>query len=116
MFRRKRMKSATRIGPTDPTIRKLSEYLCFAVYSANLAFGKTCKPLFDELGLAYTQYITVIALWKDGNQAVNGLGEKLFRESNTLTSILKKLETMGYLWRQRGPADERKIRVAFSIP
>jgi hypothetical protein len=95
-------KSASpRISPEDPDILKLSDYLCFAVYSANLAFGKAYKPILDKLGLTYTQYITVIALWENDNQTVSGLGEKLFLESNTLTPILKKLEAMGYLRRQR---------------
>ena len=45
------------------------------------------------------------------DQTVSGLGEKLFLESNTLTPILKKLETMGYLTRRRAPEDERQVRV-----
>ena len=109
------MKTANaRISPEDPDILKLSEYLCFAVYSANLAFGKAYKPLLEKLGLTYTQYITIIALWEDDNQTVSGLGEKLFLESNTLTPILKKLEAMGYLRRQRDPEDERQVRVALT--
>jgi DNA-binding MarR family transcriptional regulator len=108
-------KSASpRISPEDPDILKLSDYLCFAVYSANLAFGKAYKPILDKLGLTYTQYITVIALWENDNQTVSGLGEKLFLESNTLTPILKKLEAMGYLRRQRDPEDERQVRIALT--
>lgn len=94
--------------------RKLADFLCFAVYSANLAFGKAYKPFLDELGLTYTQYITVIALWEEDNQTVSGLGEKLFLESNTLTPILKKLESSGYLRRQRDPEDERQVRVSLT--
>ncbi|EIN03200.1 MarR family protein [Burkholderia sp. YR290] len=89
----------------------LSDYLCFAVYSANLAFGKAYKPILNELGITYTQYITVVALWETDNQTVGGLGERLFLESNTLTPILKKLERMGYLERQRDPEDERQVRI-----
>src|ERR1700758_4072727 len=93
---------------------KLSDFLCFAVYSANLAFGKAYKPILEELGLTYTQYITIIALWEEDNQTVSGLGEKLFLESNTLTPILKKLEGMGYLRRQRDPTDERQVLVSLT--
>jgi DNA-binding MarR family transcriptional regulator len=92
----------------------LSDYLCFAVYSANLAFGKAYKPILEELGLTYTQYVTIIALWEEDNQTVSGLGEKLFLESNTLTPMLKKLEAMGYLERQRDPEDERQVRVSLT--
>jgi DNA-binding MarR family transcriptional regulator len=90
---------------------KLSEFLCFAVYSANLAFGKVYRPILDELGLTYTQYVTLVALWEETDQTVSGLGEKLFLESNTLTPILKKLEVMGYVERARDPADERQVRI-----
>jgi len=75
--------------PADPPDLKLADFLCFAIYSANLAFGKAYKQILDELGLTYTQYITIIALWEEDNQTVSGLGEKLFLESNTLTPILK---------------------------
>lgn len=92
----------------------LSDYLCFAIYSANLAFGKAYKPMLEELGLTYTQYITIVALWEEDNQTVSGLGEKLFLESNTLTPMLKKLEVMGYLKRQRDPEDERQVRVSLT--
>jgi MarR family transcriptional regulator, organic hydroperoxide resistance regulator len=103
--------------PTDPpasSVPKLSDFLCFAVYSANLAFGKAYKPILEQLGLTYTQYITIIALWEHDNQTVGSLGEKLFLESNTLTPILKKLEAMGYLERRRDPADERQVLVSLT--
>jgi MarR family transcriptional regulator, organic hydroperoxide resistance regulator len=93
---------------------RLSDFLCFAVYSANLAFGKAYKPILEELGLTYTQYITIIALWEEDNQTVGSLGEKLFLESNTLTPILKKLEVMGYLERRRDPEDERQVLVTLT--
>src|SRR6201999_585673 len=100
--------------PNDPASPRLSDFLCFAIYSANLAYGRAYKPILEELGLTYTQYITIVALWENDNQTVSGLGEKLFLESNTLTPILKKLEAMGYLHRQRSPADERQVLVTLT--
>ncbi|NRP19630.1 Organic hydroperoxide resistance transcriptional regulator [Ensifer adhaerens] len=94
--------------------RKLSNFLCFAVYSANLAFGRAYKPILDKLGLTYTQYVTMVALSEEDEQTVGALGEKLFLESNTLTPILKKLEAEGYLQRRRDPADERQVRVTLT--
>ncbi|TFW17055.1 MarR family transcriptional regulator [Duganella callida] len=99
---------------SKPETPRLSDFLCFAVYSANLAFGKAYKPILDKLGLTYTQYVTIIALWEEDNQTVSGLGEKLFLESNTLTPILKKLEAMGYVHRARDAADERQVRVGLT--
>src|SRR6185295_1770879 len=97
--------------PSDP---KLADFLCFAVYSANLAFGRAYKPLLDELGLTYTQYIAIVALWENDNQTVSSLGEKLFLESNTLTPILKNLEAAGYLHRRRDPKDERQVLISLT--
>jgi DNA-binding MarR family transcriptional regulator len=98
--------------PTTPEAAapRLADFLCFAVYSANLAFGRAYRPILDELGLTYPQYIAIVALWEE-DQTVSRLGEKLFLESNTLTPILKKLESMGYLTRRRDPKDERQVRV-----
>ena len=93
---------------------KLADFLCFAIYSANLAYGRAYKPGLEKLGLTYTQYIAIVALWEEDNQTVSSLGEKMFLESNTLTPILKKLEEMGYLRRQRDPSDERQVRVSLT--
>lgn len=94
--------------------RKLSNFLCFAVYSANLAFGRAYKPILDAVGLTYTQYIAMVALSEEDEQTVSVLGEKLFLESNTLTPILKKLEQMGFIRRHRDPADERQVRLSLT--
>lgn len=101
-------------GQAEAGGRKLSNFLCFAVYSANLAFGRAYKPILDKLGLTYTQYVTMVALSEEDEQTVGALGEKLFLESNTLTPILKKLEAEGYLVRRRDPADERQVRVTLT--
>lgn len=90
---------------------KLGDFLCFAIYSANLAFGRAYRPILDKLGLTYTQYVTLVALGEEDNQRVSDLGAKLFLESNTLTPILKKLEQLGLVVRARDPADERQVRV-----
>ncbi|PVE21530.1 MarR family transcriptional regulator [Microvirga sp. KLBC 81] len=94
--------------------KKLSSFLCFAIYSANLAFGRAYKPILDKLGLTYTQYIAMVALSEEDDQTVRALGEKMFLESNTLTPILKKLESIGYIRRQRDSADERQVRVSLT--
>lgn len=96
---------------TPSESRKLPNFLCFAVYSANLAFGRVYKPILDRLGLTYTQYIALVALGDEDDQTVGALGDKLFLESNTLTPILKKLESGDYIERRRDPADERQVRV-----
>ncbi|VVD75353.1 MarR family winged helix-turn-helix transcriptional regulator [Pandoraea anhela] len=100
--------------PTEAPLPNLSDFLCFAVYSANLAFGRAYKPILEALGITYTQWIAIVALWENDHLSVKQLGEKLFLESNTLTPILKKLEELGYLRRQRDPADERQVIVSLT--
>lgn len=97
-----------------PQAPQLSDFLCFAIYSANLAYGKAYKPILDSKGITYTQYIAIVALSEQDHQTVGGLGEKLFLESNTLTPILKKLEALGYVTRQRDPGDERQVVVSLT--
>lgn len=105
------MPSPARTAP-DPG---LDDFLCFAVYSANLAFGRAYKPILDAVGLtSYTQFIALVALSEEDHQSVGSLGEKMFLESNTLTPILKKLESLGYVDRRRDPADERSVVISLT--
>ena len=107
-------KPATSKPATPKSAPKLADFLCFAIYSANLAYGRAYKPILDPLGLTYTQYIALVALWEEDDQTVSQLGERMFLESNTLTPILKKLESLGYLRRRRDTDDERVVRVSLT--
>jgi DNA-binding MarR family transcriptional regulator len=109
-------KSSSRTKSRDnsrqkPPPRRLANYLCFAIYTANLAYGRAYKQGLDELGLTYPQWIAILSLGEQDDQTVSELGNKVFLESNTLTPVLKKLEAMGYLSRRRDRADERQVRV-----
>lgn len=87
------------------------DFVCFAVYSAAHAFNRVYKPLLDALDLTYPQYLVMVALWSKDDQTVGRLGETLHLESNTVTPLLKRLEKLGYLTRERDPRDERQVRV-----
>ena len=105
-------RSKPRSAPAEEKpVARLADFLCFAIYSANLAFGRAYKTVLPKLGLTYPQYIALVALWEEDGQTVNGLGSKLFLESNTLTPMLKKLEAMGFIERNRATADERQVIV-----
>lgn len=107
------MKSPTKI-PKQELAGSLPDFLCFAVYSTNLAFGRAYKQLFEELGITYPQYATLIALNEAGDQTVSELGDKLFLESSTLTPLLKRLEAAGHVTRRRDAEDERQVRVSLT--
>ena len=89
----------------------VDDFLCFAIYSAGHAFNRVYKPLLEALGLTYPQYLVMVALWAKDDQTVGQLGDTLFLESSTLTPLLKRLEALGLVARQRDPADERQVRV-----
>lgn len=92
----------------------LADFMCFAIYSTNLAYSRVYKPVLEQLGLTYPQYITIIALWEQDGQTVKGLGEKLFLEPSTMTPMLKRLEGMGYVRRERDSVDERNVRISLT--
>jgi DNA-binding MarR family transcriptional regulator len=93
---------------------ELADFMCFAIYSTNLAYSKVYKPVLDELGLTYTQYLAIIALWEQDRQTVKQLSDRLFLEPSTMTPVLKRLEAMGYVQRSRDPRDERSVRIALT--
>src|SRR6476646_3938439 len=98
--------------PTEPLA--LDSQLCFALYSTSLAMTKLYKPLLDELGLTYPQYLAMLALWEEDGLSVSQLGERLRLDSGTLTPLLKRLEALGFLARIRSVEDERRVHVTLT--
>lgn len=94
----------------DPALL-LDNQLCFALYSASLAMTKLYKPLLDELGVTYPQYLVMLVLWEGDGLMVSELGQRLFLDSGTLTPLLKRLESAGLVSRLRAVEDERRVHV-----
>lgn len=88
---------------------KLENQLCFPLYAAAKEVVRKYKPYLDELDLTYTQYITMMVLWENESMNVKELGSKLYLDSGTLTPLLKKLESKGYITRCRCKEDERNL-------
>src|SRR5213080_3658005 len=100
--------------PTTDQALKLDNQLCFALYSASLAMTKLYKPLLDELGLTYPQYLAMLVLWERDGLMVSKLGERLSLDSGTLTPLLKRLESAGLVARIRAVEDERRVHVTLT--
>ena len=94
------------MAETSPT---LTDFTCFAIYSAGHALSRAYKPLLDRLGLTYPQYLVMVVLWEEEGLTVAALGSRLFLDSSTLTPLLKRLEAAGLVRRQRDPANERQL-------
>lgn len=93
---------------------RMADFMCFAIYSTNLAYSRVYKPILDQLGLTYPQYLAIIALWEEDQQTVKSLSEKLFLEPSTVTPMLKRLEAMGYVRRARDSRDERNVIISIT--
>ena len=88
---------------------KLDNQLCFPLYACSKEIVRLYKPFLDEIDLTYTQYIVMMVMWEAGEINVKSLGERLYLDSGTLTPLLKKLETKGYITRHRSAEDERNV-------
>ena len=93
---------------------KLENQLCFPLYVCSKEIVRRYKPYLDEIGLTYTQYITMMAMWEHRSLNVKHLGEYLYLDSGTLTPVLKTLEQKGYVKRERSLADERNLTVSIT--
>ena len=91
---------------------KLKNQLCFPLYACAREVIKLYKPYLDRIDLTYTQYITMMVLWENKAINVKTLGQILYLDSGTLTPLLKKLESKGYVTRQRSTEDERNLIVS----
>lgn len=90
---------------------KLENQLCFPLYACAREIVKKYYPHLTEIGLTYTQYITMLVFWEKEKCSAKELGEKLYLDSGTLTPVLKSLEKKGLIKRARSTADERVLFV-----
>jgi MarR family transcriptional regulator, organic hydroperoxide resistance regulator len=91
-----------------------SDMLCFALHSTAHAVHAAYAPLLQPLGLTYPQYLALSALQATDGLTVSQLGAELRLESNTLTPLLKRMETAGWLTRSRDSKDERQVRLSLT--
>ncbi|MFJ8083677.1 MarR family winged helix-turn-helix transcriptional regulator [Streptomyces sp. NPDC096205] len=90
----------------------LDEQLCFALYAAQRAVTAAYRPLLDELGLTYPQYLVLLVLWERGETTVKDLAAALRLDYGTMSPLLKRLESAGLVRRERAAHDERSVLVA----
>jgi MarR family transcriptional regulator, organic hydroperoxide resistance regulator len=92
----------------------LDAQLCFAIYSTTIALGRLYKPMLDGFGITYPQYLVLSVLWEKDGQAIGAIAERLALESSTITPLVKRLETAGFVRRDRNPEDERQVVVTLT--
>ena len=92
----------------------LDNQLCFALYATSRQVTRLYQPLLEPLGLTYPQYIVLLILWEDAPCTVSQIGKRAQLATNTLTPLLKRLELLGFLERQRGEYDERVVNIVLT--
>jgi DNA-binding MarR family transcriptional regulator len=97
---------------TDPLL--LDNQLCYALYAAAHRMTKSYRPLLERLGLTYPQYLVLLVLWEQDGVTVSEIGRRLRLDSGTLTPVLKRLESAGFLVRTRRQSDEREVEIALT--
>lgn len=90
--------------------------LSLTLYSASRLLIQQFQIRLNELNLTYPQYLVMSVLWEEDGLLVNKIGQKLHLDSGTLTPLLKKLEGMNYVKRNRNEADERTVSIQLTYP
>lgn len=93
---------------------KLENQLCFRLYTASRLLTQAYHPLLSEYGLTYPQYLVLMVLWEKDSQPVNDIAKRLLLETNTVTPLLKRMESQGILMRGKGSQDARQVIVTLT--
>lgn len=96
----------------DPLL--LQNQLCFPLYAAAKETVRCYRAFLDPLGLTYTQYIAMMALWEHKKMTISEMGRLLYLDSGTLTPMLKKMEQAGLVMRTRSATDERNVEITLT--
>ncbi|PJJ65511.1 MarR family winged helix-turn-helix transcriptional regulator [Compostimonas suwonensis] len=92
----------------------LENQVCFALAVASRSVIALYRPVLEPLGLTHPQYLVMLTLWQQGTCSVKELGETLQLDPATLSPLLKRLETIGYLQRRRSTSDERMLEISLT--
>ena len=109
------MTESSRTAPAaDIDLLRLENQLCFPLYATSRLVTRLYQPLLEPLGLTYPQYIVLMILWQDAPCPVSQISERALLNTNTLTPLLKRLEQLGFIRRQRRASDERVVEISLS--
>jgi DNA-binding MarR family transcriptional regulator len=104
---------ATQLRETSDAL-SLDNQLCFALYAATHAITRAYRPLLNDLGVTYPQYLVLLVLWEQDTVPVGEIARRLQLDAAALTPLVKRLEALGLVSRQRDSRDERIVRISLS--
>lgn len=93
---------------------RLSRQGCFRLYTATRLLIQVYQPWFAQLGITYTQYLVLMVLWEQDALPLNVISRSLYLESNTLTPVIKRMETMKLVTRKKNKDDGRQTIVTLT--
>ena len=93
---------------------KLENQLCFPIYLCSKEIINKYTPWLKELDLTYTQYIVMMYFWEKEKSNLKDIGKTLLLDPSTLTPLIKKLESKGYITREKSTIDERNLEITIT--
>lgn len=93
---------------------KLDNQLCFPIYAASRLIIREYQPFLDRLEITYPQYLVLLVLWETDHLTVNEIAKRLILNTNTITPLLKRMESQGIIIRKRSETDERKVMITLT--
>ncbi|MBF9015075.1 MULTISPECIES: MarR family winged helix-turn-helix transcriptional regulator [unclassified Oceanispirochaeta] len=90
---------------------RLDNQICFRLYKSSRTMIRLYQPILESLNITYPQYVTMLVMWEEDDIDFKELGRRLDLKTGTLTPIVKRLEILGYLYREMNPDDNRRIWV-----
>ncbi|MEM9655710.1 MAG: MarR family winged helix-turn-helix transcriptional regulator [Actinomycetota bacterium] len=105
------MTDSTHFPEGIPTKVRLGDQLCFALYAATNAVTRTYRPLLDDIGITYPQYLVLLVLWEHRRETIGGIGNHLHLPAHAISPIIDRLEARGLVERSTDPDDARRVLV-----
>ena len=94
-----------------PTNLRLDDQLCFALYAAANTVTRAYRPLLEQIGLTYPQYLVMLVLWQNGERAVNEIASRLALAPHAISPLVDRLAGAGLVVRRREAPDRRVVHV-----
>lgn len=92
----------------------LEHQLCFALTVASRNVVAAYKPVLDKLHLTHPQYLVMLTLWESSPRTVRDISDALDLDPATVSPLLRRLEAVGYVTRERAEGNERSLAVGLT--
>jgi len=110
-----KLKPAAALKET-PVPTSLDHQICFTLYATSMAVTRMYKPMLDDMGITYPQYLVLNVLGEEDGQTIGAIATRLALESSTITPPVQRMEQAGLVTRQRSAVDERQVQVHLTEP